>query len=217
MSLHGRTFIARHAETVFNAAARMQGHEAHTPLTRTGFAQADAMGAALKKWLGTQQSLTLWSSDTGRTLQTMAVMAEHIGANWHDTAQDARLREIDVGQWAGRSYADIQSEIGPFVDFDVGLFTVTPPEGEDYAAVAARLKDWIADQAHDHNDRLVITHGMTARVLRGLLLDLPVDERFGAPIATKIPQGGLVMLGAGEEKIIYNPAATDHKSEQVTA
>ncbi|MCU0891245.1 MAG: histidine phosphatase family protein, partial [Sandarakinorhabdus sp.] len=28
--------LARHAETVFNAAARMQGHMAHTPLTRSG-------------------------------------------------------------------------------------------------------------------------------------------------------------------------------------
>lgn len=217
MSLHGRTFIARHAETVFNAAARMQGHEAHTPLTRAGFAQADAMGAALKKWLGTQQSLTLWSSDAGRTLQTMAVMAEHIGTNWHDTVQDARLREIDVGQWVGRSYADIQSDSGDFVDYEVGLFSVTAPDGENYAAVADRLRGWIADQHGDHNDRLVITHGMTARVLRGLLLDLPVDARFGAPIASKLPQGALVMIGAGEEKIIHNPANVGGVGERVVA
>jgi broad specificity phosphatase PhoE len=32
--------LARHAETVFNAAARMQGNMAHTPLTRAGIAQA---------------------------------------------------------------------------------------------------------------------------------------------------------------------------------
>ena len=41
----GRFFIARHGETVFNAAARMQGETPHTPLTRAGFAQADEMGA----------------------------------------------------------------------------------------------------------------------------------------------------------------------------
>jgi DNA-binding transcriptional LysR family regulator len=44
--------LARHAETVFNAAARMQGHMAHTPLTRSGIAQAEAMGAALRETLG---------------------------------------------------------------------------------------------------------------------------------------------------------------------
>lgn len=216
MSLHGRTFIARHAETVFNATARMQGNDAHTPLTRAGFTQADAMGAALGKWLGTRQSLALWSSDAGRTLQTLSIMAEHIGADWHEALVDPRLREIDVGQWIGRSYADIESDIGRFVDFEAGLFTVTPPDGEDYAAVAERLRAWIADPRHDHNDRLVITHGMTARILRGLLLDLPVDERFGAPIAPKIPQGSLVMVGAGEEKLIHDPKGTI-ASEQVVA
>ena len=217
MSLHGRTFIARHGETIFNAAARMQGNDAHTPLTRAGFVQADAMGAALNKWLGTRQSLTLWSSDAGRTLQTLSIMAEHIDADWHDTNIDARLREIDIGQWVGRSYADIESEIGPFVDMEAGLFTITSPEGEDYEAVATRLKDWIADDRHDHNDRLVITHGMTARVLRGLLLDLPIDERFGVPIAPKIPQGSLVMVGAGEEKVIYLPSAGKKLPQQVVA
>ena len=45
-----RFFIARHGETVFNAASRMQGEDAtHTPLTRKGFAQADAMGALDRK------------------------------------------------------------------------------------------------------------------------------------------------------------------------
>ena len=39
-----RLFIARHGETIFNLAGRIQGDHVHTPLTRTGFAQADEMG-----------------------------------------------------------------------------------------------------------------------------------------------------------------------------
>ena len=31
-------YLARHAETVYNAGARMQGHMAHTPLTHAGIA-----------------------------------------------------------------------------------------------------------------------------------------------------------------------------------
>ena len=42
-------YLARHAETVFNRHRRMQGNEAHTPLTRDGIAQAEAMGAALAR------------------------------------------------------------------------------------------------------------------------------------------------------------------------
>jgi len=47
-----RLFIARHGETIFNKAARIQGNEAYTPLTLTGFAQADDLGLALAHHLG---------------------------------------------------------------------------------------------------------------------------------------------------------------------
>ena len=217
MTLQGRTFIARHAETVFNAAARMQGNDAHTPLTRAGFAQAEAMGEALKSWIPAPENLTLWSSDAGRTLQTLAIIAEHIGADWHQARTDKRLREIDVGAWTGRQYADIQAEIGPFVDMEAGLFTVIPPEGEDFPAIASRLQSWIADQQDDERDRLIITHGMTARVLRGLLLDLPPDPQFGAPIAAKLPQGSVVMVDQQNEQIAFQPASTPISSQKVTA
>ncbi|MFX8168635.1 phosphoglycerate mutase family protein, partial [Acinetobacter baumannii] len=85
---------ARHGETVFNAARRLQGDHAHTPLTRTGFAQADEMGAALAALLGARPALTLWASPTGRALQTLAVIAEHLGLDWHAARTDARLTEI---------------------------------------------------------------------------------------------------------------------------
>ena len=211
MSLQGRIFIARHGETVFNAAARMQGQKSlHTPLTRAGFAQADAMGSALASWLGTRQTLSLWSSTAGRALQTLAIIAEHIGADWHSTRADDRLQEIDVGEWSGRTYSAIQAEIGDFVDREAGLFTVTAPGGESYGDVAARLSSWIGDTANERGDRLVLMHGMSARVLRGLLLGLAPDERFGAPIAPSLPQGTMVMIGGSDEKIITLGGGTHH-------
>ena len=211
MTLPGRTFIARHGETVFNAAARMQGTgQLHTPLTRRGFAQADAMGSALANWLGTNQTLQLWSSSAGRALQTLAVIAEHIGADWHDAGVDARLEEIDVGTWSGRTYDEIGREQGDFMDRDVGLFTVRPPGGEWYDEIATRLNGWITDASQNRGDRLVVMHGISSRVLRGILLGLPVDPRFGAPIADSLPQGTLVMIGGGEEKIIATGSGVQH-------
>ena len=211
MTLQGRIFIARHGETVFNAAARMQGQKnIHTPLTAKGFAQADEMGRALALWLGTRQALRLWSSTAGRALQTLAIITEHIGADWHETRADDRLQEIDVGTWSGRSYAEIEAEIGPFVDREQSLFTARAPEGEGYDDVAARLSDWIAETAEERGDRLVLMHGMSSRVLRGLLLGLPVDPRFGAPIAPSLPQGTMVMIGNGEEKTIHAGGGVEH-------
>jgi glucosyl-3-phosphoglycerate phosphatase len=211
MTIQGRLFIARHGETVFNAVAKMQGQDAvHTPLTRRGFEQADDMGRSLAQWLGTRQALSLWSSTAGRALQTLAIIAEHIQADWHSAKTDARLHEIDVGAWSNRSYSAIASEIGDFVDRDAGLFTVRPPGGEWYDDVANRLNAWIAETSDERGDRLVLMHGMSARVLRGILLGLPVDPRFGAPIAPNLPQGSLVMVGNGIERIIHQGAGVHH-------
>ena len=69
--------LARHAETVFNAAARMQGHMAHTPLTRAGIAQAEAMGEALAGHPDAA-ARDLWVSPSGRTQQTAAIIGEHL-------------------------------------------------------------------------------------------------------------------------------------------
>lgn len=202
MTLQGRVFIARHGETVFNAAGRMQGSAQDTPLTRAGFAQAEAMGAALATYLGTGQSLRLYASPSGRALQTLAVVTEHIGADWHHATHDARLMEIDVGAWGGRTYAEIIAEQGEIMDRAATLFSVRPPGGEWYDDIAARLSDWIAATRDDRDDRLVIMHGMSSRVLRGILLGLPVDPAFSAPIAPGLPQGTLVMIGNGAETII---------------
>ena len=202
MTLQGRIFIARHGETVFNAAGRMQGATQDTPLTRAGFAQADAMGAALATYLGTKQALRLYSSPSGRALQTLAIVAEHIGEDWHEATHDARLMEIDVGAWGGRTYAEIIDEQGEIIDHEASLFSVRPPGGEWYDEIALRLKAWIDDTLGERGDRLVIMHGMSSAVLRGILLGLPVDPRFGAPIAPRLPQGSLVMIGNGTETVV---------------
>lgn len=208
MTLQGRIFIARHGETVFNAAKRMQGDRLDTPLTLTGIAQAQAMGAALAAWLGTRQTLSLWSSPSGRALQTLSIVAEHIEADWHSATHDARLQEINVGGWAGRTYAEIMAEQGNILDAEAGLFSVRPPEGEWYDEIAARLQHWIDETADQRGDRLVIMHGMSSRVLRGILLGLPVDPRWKAPVAPSLPQGTMVMIGNGEEKIINQGGGT---------
>ncbi len=204
MALPGRTFIARHGETVFNKSARMQGDALDSPLTRTGFLQADAMGAGLAQWLGTAQALRLYVSPSGRALQTLAVVCHHIGHDWFEAERDDRLKEIDVGAWAGRTYAEIIAEQGDILDRPNKLFSVRPPGGEFYPEIAKRLASWIEDVRGDGSDRLIIMHGMSSRVLRGLLLGLDPDPVYGAPIAPSLSQGTIVMIGHGEEKIIHS-------------
>src|SRR3546814_73110 len=161
--------LARHAETVFNAAARMQGHMGHTPLTRNGIRQAEDMGRALRAALGPKPDIDLWASRSGRTLQTAAIIAEHLERDFFDIRADDRLLEIDVGDWEGRSYAEIVAESGPLVCPDRRVFLRQPPNGEWYPDIARRLADWLAglDPARP---ALIVSHGITARVLRGALV-----------------------------------------------
>lgn len=199
----GRFFIARHGETVFNAGGRMQGAHVHTPLTRAGFAQADAMGAALAGLLGDQPELTMWASPAGRALQTLAVVAEHLGLDWHAAHTDERLVEIGVGDWGGRSYAEIAAESGPLVDPATRLFLRRAPGGEWYDEIAARLRRWLDDTAGEGGDRLIVMHGMSSRVLRGLLTGIDVLPQFDAPVAPALPQGSVAMIDDGVESVVH--------------
>lgn len=201
MSL-GRFFIARHGETVFNAARRMQGETEHTPLTRAGFGHADEIGEALLVELDPAPPLALWASPTGRALQTLAVAAEHLRVDWHTARTDSRLSEMAMGDWNGRYYAEIAETHGGFVDTRAGLFTCRPPGGEWYDDIAVRLRSWLEDTAGEGGDRLIVMHGISSRVLRGLLTNAPDRPGCGAPVAVPLPQGSVVCIEEGVERIV---------------
>jgi glucosyl-3-phosphoglycerate phosphatase len=206
-----RLFIARHGETVFNAAGRMQGMYAHTPLTREGCEQASDMGAALRSHVEDSAPLSLISSPAGRTLQTLALVVEELGRDFHANDTDIRLREIDVGDWDGCYYKDIAPDIRTIMDMEHKLFIKKAPGGEDYVDVAERVNEWLSEQAFE-TDMLIITHGMTARVLRGILLGLPHLESFGAPIAPGLAQGSMVMIRDGVEELVIDGAGRGERA-----
>ena len=206
-------FVARHGETVFNAAARMQGDVVHTPLTRAGFAQAEAMGEALRRRLGPRPQLDLWASDTSRALQTLAVIAEHLELDWHEARTDPRLGEIDIGEWSGLYYRDVAARTGPILDSETGLFRVRPPRGEWYDEIAARLRSWLDDTRRE-GDRLVVMHGMSSRVLRGLLTGGGHRLDCGTAIAPGLPQGSVAEIGDGAETVLFSGTGSLSSSPQ---
>lgn len=197
----GRDFIARHGETVFNAARRLQGEHPHTPLTRAGFAQADEMGRALRDLLGPKPALTLWASPTGRALQTLAVIAEHLELDWHQANTDPRLVEIGMGSWGGRYYAELIAAHGQEgVIAPDGILRVAP-DGETYGEIAARVSGWLTDTDAEPGDRLVVMHGISSRVMRGVMTGAPVHPAFGAPVAPGLPQGSVTLIEHGVESV----------------
>lgn len=199
--MNRRFLLARHAETVYNACARMQGNHTQTPLTRNGIAQAEVMGAALAEHL-CDETIEIWASPAGRTLQTASIIAEHLGREFFDIRTDPRLFEIDVGAWAGRDYADIVAEQGEILCPERHVFTSRPPAGEWYPDVALRLQDWLRD-IDPAGTFLVITHGVTLRLLCGLLCG---GEPFeGATLAAATTQGSIMEIENGEIARIVPP------------
>lgn len=198
----GRDFIARHGETVFNAAAMIQGDHVHTPLTRAGFAQADEIGRALRDLLGPAPALSLWASPTGRALQTLAIITDHLELDFHAARTDARLVEIGTGSWSGRPYREIIAERGETIVRSDGLL-LCAPDGETYPEIDVRVSGWLADTHDQDGDRLVIMHGISSRVLRGVMTGALADADLGAPAAPGLPQGSLVMIENGCETVVH--------------
>jgi len=197
----GRFYIMRHGETVFNAAARLQSNSMHTPLTRQGFEQAVAMGCALRRELGERPQVTLHISDTGRALQTAALIAEELWIDWFAGRRTMDLKEIDMGSWCGRSYSDVEDEVGPIVVEDHLLRPA--PDGEDYRMIAARLNHWLDDLGDPGGDHIVVMHGISSRVLRGIMAEYPVHPVHGAPIAPSLVQGSIALVEGGTERTLF--------------
>jgi len=204
-----RFFIMRHGETVYNAARRLQANHIHTPLTRLGFEQALAMGEALRAELGEAPAVTLHISETGRALQTAAMVAEGLGIDWFAARRTDDLKEIDMGSWCGRLYDDVAAEVGPIVMADHLLRPA--PDGEDYPMIAARLGRWLEEARTMPGDHVVVMHGISSRVLRGMMVGSPVHPELGVPIAPSLVQGSIALVVDGRETVLFgSERGTEH-------
>ena len=154
---HPELYILRHGQTEWNAADRMQGW-LNSPLTPKGQLDAARQGEILR---GVDLSgFAFWCSPSGRAVQTAGIacsMAEAIHT-------DIRLREIGVGDWAGRDRSELPMPDGP--DPYMKQYEMAP-NGEGFAAVEARVLDFLATL---DGPSVLITHGITSRVIRGAVV-----------------------------------------------
>ena len=84
---------------------------------------------------------------------------------------DARLAEIDFGEWEGRSWDDIGREALAAWAADVRDFV--PPNGESVAALERRALDFAATL---REDAIVVAHAGILRALVGHWHGLPFAE-----------------------------------------
>lgn len=178
-----RIFVLRHGETEFNADKKLQGH-CNSSLTSKGSDQARRVGTTLKQYVE-NRPLRVYSSTLGRALQTSQIVCEELNYSYENLNKEPRLKEFSLGEWEQRTIPSLEQEIPNLLAQND--WYLQAPNCETYESVRERLSSWLSDVAHDE-DIVVVSHGLTGIVLRGLLLgmdytqvwqqDLPQDAFF---------------------------------------
>ncbi len=155
-----RFVLVRHAQSTWNAAGRWQG-QADPPLSEQGRAQAEAL--ALR--LAAEGIEELVASDLRRAVETAELLGKTLGL---PLRLDPRLRELDVGEWAGLTRLEIEArDPGRLERFEAGDPEVCAGGGESRSAMRRRVRAAAAEIARSHPDRCVavVAHMGTVRAL----------------------------------------------------
>ncbi|MDF4587755.1 phosphoglycerate mutase family protein [Vibrio parahaemolyticus] len=178
-----RIFVLRHGETEFNADKKLQGH-CNSSLTSKGCDQARRVGTTLKQYVE-NRPFRVYSSTLGRALQTSQIVCEELNYSYENLNKEPRLKEFSLGEWEQRTIPSLEQEIPKLLAQND--WYLQAPNCETYESVRERLSSWLSDVTHDE-DIVVVSHGLTGIVLRGLLLgmdytqvwqqDLPQDAFF---------------------------------------
>jgi broad specificity phosphatase PhoE len=167
-----RTLIlVRHGETNENKAIRFQGHSGG-PLNEVGRTQAAACCARLSK----MPVVACMSSDLIRASETADILcAGHANLK---PQHDARLREVDVGAWAGLNRdALLEKFPSEYRAWELGI-DVRRGGGETYGEVASRMLLAIEefDARSPPGALLIVSHGGAIRSALARLLGLPQNH-----------------------------------------
>jgi broad specificity phosphatase PhoE len=167
-------YFCRHGETEANVEKRFQGLTIDTPLTKRGHKQAKDIAKILKAHVKHPGDLKFVCSPLHRTRTTMEIIREHLDLPIKGYSTDARLTEIDLGEWDGLTHKQARALDPAFFDKrEHDKWNVRVPGGEDYADVAKRAERWIKGLKRD---TFAVTHGGFTRILRGLFAGLTAQQ-----------------------------------------
>ena len=173
-----RVVLIRHGETEWNRDRRIQG-QTDTPLSALGRQQALAIGQRLKR----ERFTAIYASDLQRAWDTAQAIGQAALAERPDAVQpvaDRRLREMDFGEWEGKTSAEIAASHpeaharSKHRDADFRI-----PGGESFRDLYERTVDAVTSlvDAHPGGTLCVVAHGgildMMYRHTHAIALDQP--------------------------------------------
>lgn len=157
-----RLLFVRHGQSEWNAGRVLQG-QADIPLSEHGRAQAASLA-------GVVQSLSPCRAITSDLVRASAT-AEILG--YPDARPDPALREINVGEWQGRSIPELMTEAPEeYAGWRAG--TYRPDGGEDWGSFVGRVEDVIRRECSSDEAKtlLIVCHGGVIRAAMEAFLGL---------------------------------------------
>jgi probable phosphoglycerate mutase len=182
-------YVIRHGECEHNVEDWVASHD-DSPLTAKGRAQAREKGRLLKELASPLGGLAFYSSPLHRACVTMELMREEAGLPHIGYAADHRLMEMHTGDHIRRKWSEIPEH--HHTAFRSDPWNAFRPGGESAAMVHARIERFLRTLNHDC---VIVTHGMTSRMIRGHFLGLTPEQ----VLEYELPNSGLLRLASGAE------------------
>jgi alpha-ribazole phosphatase len=173
MTPKARIYLMRHGEVEGAEIPRYNGH-ADVPLSKRGIVQYHQ----LKERFAAMRISACYTSDLTRC----AVGAEIIGSRLGLTPiRERNLRELDIGIWEGKSWAELMEEYPQ--EWRARLADITnyrAPGGESLTDLSERVMPVIENIANRHQGEevLVVAHGGTNRVILLNAIGAPLSSLF---------------------------------------
>jgi len=190
-----KLYLVRHGRSAGNLPGRMTGWSDH-PLTSFGAAQAERVALRLAP-LG---PMPIYASDLPRALETAACIAAHWsrGADLTDAAAvhpDRRLREIDLGDYEGRSWDEFTADHELAAAFAHEPLATALPGGESLDGVRERvLAAFDEIGAGEPEAACLVAHDGPIRAILNHVLRVPRERHW----AISTSHGGLSLLEIGD-------------------
>ena len=168
-------YLVRHGETVWNKMSRLQGR-LDSPLTPRGIQQAHAIGETLRHEIKDIRDVSIETSDLGRARETAKIIADVLGFNLPAMVLTPLLVEHDFGDWQGLTPSQVDELYpGARAERRSRRWSYTIPNGESYASVSVRAREWLSAPRYARTT-IAVTHEMTSRTIQGLYLKLSEEE-----------------------------------------
>lgn len=131
------------------------------------------------------------SSDFVRTKETAELLAEELGLSEDEVVFDERLRELNTGNFLGKTWAEYDSQVGPLRK----RFERQPEKGgENYNMVRRRMMALVYElnEKYQNKNFLIVSHGLplflaTATMRHLSLAEMEKEKGFATGEVREVP------------------------------